>query len=163
MLTVFNMWSIILSSQIHHFLDFVKQIYKDLPKVVVSTTKECVWLFQQWSCLSICGYFMLEALINLPSSSLHCLSSFPLVFVLITLKSFIFFNHVLCFFFSLQARYFENPQVIAENTVPSPEMVGMITSVLVKTAPEREDSETRTVSSWLVCCYISFFLLQYCF
>ena len=45
-----------------------------------------------------------------------------------------------------QARYFENPQVIAENTVPSPEMVGMITSVLVKTAPEREDSETRTVS-----------------
>ncbi|TMS22538.1 Transformation/transcription domain-associated protein [Larimichthys crocea] len=42
------------------------------------------------------------------------------------------------------ARYFENPQVIAENTVPSPEMVGMITSVLVKTAPEREDSETRT-------------------
>lgn len=47
---------------------------------------------------------------------------------------------------SHQARYFENPQVIAENTVPSPEMVGMITSVLVKTAPEREDSETRTVS-----------------
>jgi len=44
-----------------------------------------------------------------------------------------------------QARYFENPQVIAENTVPSPEMVGMITSVLVKTAPDREDSETRTV------------------
>lgn len=35
--------------------------------------------------------------------------------------------------------------MIAENTVPSPEMVGMITSVLVKTAPEREDSETRTV------------------
>jgi hypothetical protein len=35
--------------------------------------------------------------------------------------------------------------VIAENTVPSPEMVGMITSVLVKTTPEREDSETRTV------------------
>ncbi|KAI4880510.1 hypothetical protein NFI96_012335 [Prochilodus magdalenae] len=64
------------SSQIHHFLDFVKQIYKDLPKVVT--------------------------------------------------------------------RYFENPQVIAENTVPSPEMVGMITSVMVKTAPEREDSETRT-------------------
>ncbi|XP_051928648.1 transformation/transcription domain-associated protein isoform X3 [Hippocampus zosterae] len=64
------------SQEIHHFLDFVKQIYKDLPKVV--------------------------------------------------------------------ARYFENPQVIAENTVPSPEMVGMITSVLVKTAPEREDSETRT-------------------
>ncbi|KAJ3607999.1 hypothetical protein NHX12_025050, partial [Muraenolepis orangiensis] len=65
-----------ISPEIHHFLDFVKQIYKDLPKVV--------------------------------------------------------------------ARYFENPQVIAENTVPSPEMVGMITSVLVKTAPEREDSETRT-------------------
>ncbi|KAM9426090.1 transformation/transcription domain-associated protein [Pholidichthys leucotaenia] len=65
-----------ISQEIHHFLDFVKQIYKDLPKVV--------------------------------------------------------------------ARYFENPQVIAENTVPSPEMVGMITSVLIKTAPEREDSETRT-------------------
>ncbi|TSK14648.1 Transformation/transcription domain-associated protein [Bagarius yarrelli] len=66
----------IVFQQIHHFLDFVKQIYKDLSKVVT--------------------------------------------------------------------RYFENPQVIAENTVPSPEMVGMITSVLVKTAPEREDSETRT-------------------
>ncbi|XP_033841268.1 transformation/transcription domain-associated protein [Periophthalmus magnuspinnatus] len=65
-----------ISQEIHHFLDFVKQIYKDLSKVV--------------------------------------------------------------------ARYFENPQVIAENTVPSPEMVGMITSVLVKTAPDREDSETRT-------------------
>ncbi|XP_039645081.1 transformation/transcription domain-associated protein [Perca fluviatilis] len=65
-----------ISQEIHHFLDFVKQIYKDLQKVVL--------------------------------------------------------------------RYFENPQVIAENTVPSPEMVGMITSVLVKTAPEREDSETRT-------------------
>lgn len=65
-----------ISQEIHHFLDFVKQIYKDLPKVVT--------------------------------------------------------------------RYFENPQVIAENTVPSPEMVGMITSVLVKTAPDREDSETRT-------------------
>ncbi|XP_052467142.1 transformation/transcription domain-associated protein isoform X2 [Carassius gibelio] len=65
-----------ISQEIHHFLDFVKQIYKELPKVV--------------------------------------------------------------------ARYFENPQVIAENTVPSPDMVGMITSVLVKTAPEREDSETRT-------------------
>ncbi|XP_017273988.1 transformation/transcription domain-associated protein isoform X3 [Kryptolebias marmoratus] len=65
-----------ISQEIHHFLDFVKQIYKDLSKVV--------------------------------------------------------------------ARYFENPQVIAENTVPSPDMVGMITSVLVKTAPEREDSETRT-------------------
>ena len=46
-----------------------------------------------------------------------------------------------------QTRYFESPQVIAENTVPSPEMVGMITSVLVKTAPERDDSETRTVST----------------
>ncbi|XP_028844478.1 transformation/transcription domain-associated protein isoform X1 [Denticeps clupeoides] len=65
-----------ISQEIHHFLDFVKQIYKELPKVVT--------------------------------------------------------------------RYFENPQVIAENTVPSPDMVGMITSVLVKTAPEREDSETRT-------------------
>uniref|UniRef100_A0A672KLD8 Transformation/transcription domain-associated protein n=1 Tax=Sinocyclocheilus grahami TaxID=75366 RepID=A0A672KLD8_SINGR len=65
-----------ISQEIHHFLDFVKQIYKELPKVVT--------------------------------------------------------------------RYFENPQVIAENTVPSPEMVGMITSVLVKTTPEREDSETRT-------------------
>ncbi|XP_072312660.1 transformation/transcription domain-associated protein isoform X2 [Eucyclogobius newberryi] len=65
-----------ISQEIHHFLDFVKQIYKDLQKVV--------------------------------------------------------------------SRYFENPQVIAENTVPSPEMVGMITSVLVKTAPDREDSETRT-------------------
>lgn len=41
--------------------------------------------------------------------------------------------------------------MIAENTVPSPEMVGMITSVLVKTAPEREDSETRTVSQTTVC------------
>ncbi|XP_016389185.1 transformation/transcription domain-associated protein [Sinocyclocheilus rhinocerous] len=66
----------LISQEIHHFLDFVKQIYKELPKVVT--------------------------------------------------------------------RYFENPQVIAENTVPSPEMVGMITSVLVKTAPEHEDSETRT-------------------
>uniref|UniRef100_A0AAY5KGU4 Transformation/transcription domain-associated protein n=1 Tax=Esox lucius TaxID=8010 RepID=A0AAY5KGU4_ESOLU len=65
-----------ISQEIHHFLDFVKQIYKELPKVVT--------------------------------------------------------------------RYFENPQVIAENTVPSPEMVGMITSVLVKSAPDREDSETRT-------------------
>lgn len=27
----------LLFSQIHHFLDFVKQIYKDLPKVVVSS------------------------------------------------------------------------------------------------------------------------------
>lgn len=31
------MFTIFFSSQIHHFLDFVKQIYKDLPKVVVST------------------------------------------------------------------------------------------------------------------------------
>lgn len=30
----------LLSSQIHHFLDFVKQIYKDLPKVVVSS--DCI-------------------------------------------------------------------------------------------------------------------------
>ncbi|XP_029107787.1 transformation/transcription domain-associated protein isoform X2 [Scleropages formosus] len=65
-----------ITQEIHHFLDFVKQIYKELPKVVT--------------------------------------------------------------------RYFESPQVIPENTVPSPEMVGMITSVVVKTAPEREDSETRT-------------------
>lgn len=35
--------SIILSFQIHHFLDFVKQIYKDLPKVVVSTY--CIMFF----------------------------------------------------------------------------------------------------------------------
>ncbi|XP_051789631.1 transformation/transcription domain-associated protein isoform X2 [Erpetoichthys calabaricus] len=65
-----------ITQEIHHFLEFVKQIYKELPKVV--------------------------------------------------------------------NRYFENPQVIPENTVPSPEMVGMITSVVVKTNPEREDSETRT-------------------
>lgn len=32
-----NTLSMNASSQIHHFLDFVKQIYKDLPKVVVST------------------------------------------------------------------------------------------------------------------------------
>ncbi|XP_030876418.1 transformation/transcription domain-associated protein [Leptonychotes weddellii] len=63
---------------IHHFLDFVKQIYKELPKVV--------------------------------------------------------------------NRYFENPQVIPENTVPPPEMVGMITTIAVKVNPEREDSETRTHS-----------------
>lgn len=30
------MFTVFFSSQIHHFLDFVKQIYKDLPKVVVS-------------------------------------------------------------------------------------------------------------------------------
>ncbi|OXB82719.1 UNVERIFIED_CONTAM: hypothetical protein H355_000417 [Colinus virginianus] len=65
-------------AQIHHFLDFVKQIYKELPKVV--------------------------------------------------------------------GRYFENPQVIPENTVPPPEMVGMITTIVVKVNPEREDSETRTHS-----------------
>ncbi|XP_058851892.1 transformation/transcription domain-associated protein isoform X5 [Acipenser ruthenus] len=65
-----------ITQEIHHFLDFVKQIYKELPKVVT--------------------------------------------------------------------RYFENPQVVPDNTVPSPEMVGMITSVVVKTNPEREDSETRT-------------------
>ncbi|KAH0631954.1 hypothetical protein JD844_019874 [Phrynosoma platyrhinos] len=64
--------------QIHHFLDFVKQIYKELPKVV--------------------------------------------------------------------NRYFENPQVIPENTVPTPEMVGMITTIVVKVNPERDDSETRTHS-----------------
>uniref|UniRef100_H2ZTG6 Transformation/transcription domain associated protein n=1 Tax=Latimeria chalumnae TaxID=7897 RepID=H2ZTG6_LATCH len=65
-----------ITQEIHHFLDFVKQIYKELPKVV--------------------------------------------------------------------NRYFENPQVIPENSVPSPDMVGMITSVTVKTNPERDDSETRT-------------------
>lgn len=107
--------SIVLFFQIHHFLDFVKQIYKDLPKVVVSTS--CIMFF-----------FLQETTFILPFSlSKHiCLTTASLC--------------------SLQARYFENPQVIAENTVPSPEMVGMITSVLVKTAPEREDSETRTVS-----------------
>lgn len=46
----------------------------------------------------------------------------------------------------MQNRYFENPQVIPENTVPPPEMVGMITAIAVKVNPEREDSETRTVS-----------------
>uniref|UniRef100_A0A8C3CL18 Transformation/transcription domain associated protein n=1 Tax=Cairina moschata TaxID=8855 RepID=A0A8C3CL18_CAIMO len=67
-----------ITQEIHHFLDFVKQIYKELPKVV--------------------------------------------------------------------NRYFENPQVIPENTVPPPEMVGMITTIVVKVNPEREDSETRTHS-----------------
>ncbi|XP_011912455.1 transformation/transcription domain-associated protein isoform X5 [Macaca thibetana thibetana] len=67
-----------ITQEIHHFLDFVKQIYKELPKVV--------------------------------------------------------------------NRYFENPQVIPENTVPPPEMVGMITTIAVKVNPEREDSETRTHS-----------------
>ncbi|KAJ7403601.1 Transformation/transcription domain-associated protein [Willisornis vidua] len=66
-----------ITQEIHHFLDFVKQIYKELPKVV--------------------------------------------------------------------NRYFENPQVIPENTVPTPEMVGMITTIVVKVNPEREDSETRTL------------------
>lgn len=65
-----------ITQEIHHFLDFVRQIYKELPKVV--------------------------------------------------------------------NRYFENPPVIAENTVPSPEMVGMISTIVVKVNPEREDSETRT-------------------
>ena len=46
----------------------------------------------------------------------------------------------------VQNRYFENPQVVPENTVPPPETVGMITTVAVKVSPEREDSETRTVS-----------------
>lgn len=36
--------------------------------------------------------------------------------------------------------------MIPENTVPPPEMVGMITTIAVKVNPEREDSETRTVS-----------------
>lgn len=36
--------------------------------------------------------------------------------------------------------------MIPENTVPTPEMVGMITTIVVKVNPEREDSETRTVS-----------------
>ncbi|ERE76894.1 transformation/transcription domain-associated protein [Cricetulus griseus] len=67
-----------ITQEIHHFLDFVKQIYKELPKVV--------------------------------------------------------------------NRYFENPQGIPENTVPPPEMVGMITTIAVKVNPEREDSETRTHS-----------------
>ncbi|KAJ1067289.1 hypothetical protein K5549_010407 [Capra hircus] len=46
----------------------------------------------------------------------------------------------------LENRYFENPQVIPENTIPPPEMVGMITTIAVKVNPEREDSETRTHS-----------------
>lgn len=36
--------------------------------------------------------------------------------------------------------------MIPENTIPPPEMVGMITTIVVKVNPEREDSETRTVS-----------------
>lgn len=40
--------------------------------------------------------------------------------------------------------------MIPENTVPPPEMVGMITTIAVKVNPEREDSETRTVSLSLV-------------
>uniref|UniRef100_A0A8D2JJ48 Transformation/transcription domain associated protein n=1 Tax=Varanus komodoensis TaxID=61221 RepID=A0A8D2JJ48_VARKO len=67
-----------ITQEIHHFLDFVKQIYKELPKVV--------------------------------------------------------------------NRYFENPQVIPDNTVPTPEMVGMITTIVVKVNPDRDDSETRTHS-----------------
>ncbi|XP_048350103.1 transformation/transcription domain-associated protein [Sphaerodactylus townsendi] len=67
-----------ITQEIHHFLDFVKQIYKELPKVV--------------------------------------------------------------------NRYFENPQVVPENTVPTPEMVGMITTIVVKVNPERDDGETRTHS-----------------
>ncbi|KAG8145673.1 hypothetical protein E2320_012168 [Naja naja] len=53
-----------ITQEIHHFLDFVKQIYKELPKVV--------------------------------------------------------------------NRYFENPQVVPENTIPTPEMVGLITTIVVK-------------------------------
>jgi len=118
-----NVFPLIVSSQIHHFLDFVKQIYKDLPKVVVSTTFIAAGVAQVSTGNG-----------NMPPSSFSPVPMFP-VFLLPTVSS--------C---SHQARYFENPQVIAENTVPSPEMVGMITSVLVKTAPERDDSETRTVS-----------------
>uniref|UniRef100_A0A670YI66 Transformation/transcription domain associated protein n=1 Tax=Pseudonaja textilis TaxID=8673 RepID=A0A670YI66_PSETE len=66
-----------ITQEIHHFLDFVKQIYKELPKVV--------------------------------------------------------------------NRYFENPQVVPENTIPTPEMVGLITTIVVKVNPERDDSETRSV------------------
>lgn len=40
--------------------------------------------------------------------------------------------------------------MIPENTVPTPEMVGMITTIVVKVNPEREDSETRTVSIQLL-------------
>lgn len=40
----FSTSSLILSCQIHHFLDFVKQIYKDLSKVVVSTTPHNVFV-----------------------------------------------------------------------------------------------------------------------
>lgn len=50
-----------------------------------------------------------------------------------------------------QNRYFENPQGVPENTVPPPEMVGMITTVAVKVNPEREDSETRTVGAPFSC------------
>lgn len=35
--------------------------------------------------------------------------------------------------------------MIPENTIPPPEMVGMIMTIAVKVNPEREDSETRTV------------------
>lgn len=54
----------------------------------------------------------------------------------------------------MQNRYFENPQVIPENTVPPPEMVGMITTIAVKVNPEREDSETRTVSFFQLFCFV---------
>lgn len=79
----------------------------------------------------------------------------------LVLSTFLRFPKPLSNLCSHQARYFENPQVIAENTVPSPEMVGMITSVLVKTAPEREDSETRTVS-YVLGVDIFTKLFQYC-
>lgn len=35
--------------------------------------------------------------------------------------------------------------MIQENTLPNPEAVGMITTLVVKVNPERDDSETRTV------------------
>lgn len=35
--------------------------------------------------------------------------------------------------------------MIPENTVPPPEMVGMVTTIAVKVNPERDDSETRAV------------------
>lgn len=61
-------------------------------------------------------------------------------------EGFLFLRYMYSLYVYVQTRYFENPQVVPDNTVPSPEMVGMITSVVVKTNPEREDSETRTVS-----------------
>uniref|UniRef100_A0A8C6Y4X9 Transformation/transcription domain-associated protein n=1 Tax=Naja naja TaxID=35670 RepID=A0A8C6Y4X9_NAJNA len=68
-----------ITQEIHHFLDFVKQIYKELPKVV--------------------------------------------------------------------NRYFENPQVVPENTIPTPEMVGLITTIVVKVNPRET---THGHSSWLL-------------